>query len=502
MSITSESTTYGRPSMSPSRSAQAKSTPLIEVEKPKDDSIFWNDELLQLGHRIARDCDEAFSSSVLGSYPSEGTSFTRGASPFSISLGTPSPGYFPETPISPVTEGETQNNYDNRPLPPVPSEAPVTPSSHPIYGDNVQPIGQSKNFTLHSMNTDLVVPERRTVSEPVYMPSGREVRPLPSIRENTSEDWRNSGHNRATPVPIDTPGPVDKSLDYLSRVENSIRVVNSPTGQMRDQFADVPKPLNIRKTRPGPQGSGNPSSEHPHQDDTRQSSGEAQKSGQESGDPSRGGSQSSKMRMPSWFRRASKDDTSSQNSARIADNSIRSKEVLRDLDVNQLPQPASSQQEKKKPFRLSFWKNSKPDPKRFSLGMPSLHSRLHKLKMSSDVHIESDEGDLSAARKTGSRLDVWRDNEGGGREIEVHQSWFERLLRVKPAMRHLCFTIPRRRVRQEIAILLKEWRQYGIKDIEINKERNLVFARVDAKNSKSTRSDFTSGTFADQSLKS
>jgi len=122
--------------------------------------------------------------------------------------------------------------------------------------------------------------------------------------------------------------------------------------------------------------------------------------------------------------------------------------------------------------------------------------------MSSDVHIESDEGDLSAARKTGSRLDVWRDNEGGGREIEVHQSWFERLLRVKPAMRHLCFTIPRRRVRQEIAILLKEWRQYGIKDIEINKERNLVFARVDAKNSKSTRSDFTSGTFADQSLKS
>ncbi len=68
------------------------------------------------------------------------------------------------------------------------------------------------------------------------------------------------------------------------------------------------------------------------------------------------------------------------------------------------------------------------------------------------------------------------------RKIEVQQNWFARLFRVKPATRHLCFAISRRRARQEVAILLREWRRYGIEDVEVDKERNLVFARVGAKN--------------------
>lgn len=51
-------------------------------------------------------------------------------------------------------------------------------------------------------------------------------------------------------------------------------------------------------------------------------------------------------------------------------------------------------------------------------------------------------------------------------------------------MSYLCMVITRKRARQEIAILLREWRKYGIRDIQVDKERNIVFARVSAKNRK------------------
>lgn len=75
----------------------------------------------------------------------------------------------------------------------------------------------------------------------------------------------------------------------------------------------------------------------------------------------------------------------------------------------------------------------------------------------------------------------WKDNVST-RNIEPQQNWLARLFRVKPATEHLCFSIPRRRARQEIAILLREWRRYGIRDVQVDKDRNLVFGRVGAKN--------------------
>lgn len=85
----------------------------------------------------------------------------------------------------------------------------------------------------------------------------------------------------------------------------------------------------------------------------------------------------------------------------------------------------------------------------------------------------------------GTSHSVWSESDGGIRKIEVQQNWLARLFRVKPAMRHLCFNIPKRRARQEVAILLREWRKYGIKDVEVDKERNIIFARVGARNCKS-----------------
>ncbi len=83
---------------------------------------------------------------------------------------------------------------------------------------------------------------------------------------------------------------------------------------------------------------------------------------------------------------------------------------------------------------------------------------------------------------SGISQSAWSDSDGGIRKIEVQQNWLARLFRVKPAMRHLCFNITKRRARQEVAILLREWRRYGIKDVEVDKRRNIIFARVGAKN--------------------
>jgi serine/threonine-protein kinase HSL1, negative regulator of Swe1 kinase len=94
---------------------------------------------------------------------------------------------------------------------------------------------------------------------------------------------------------------------------------------------------------------------------------------------------------------------------------------------------------------------------------------------------------------------AWRDDDGDNasstqsvRKIEVHQNWLARLFRVKPATRYLCFSIPKRRSRQEIAILLREWRRYGMRDIEVDKERNIVFAGVGPKNCESRHHDHVS----------
>jgi len=71
------------------------------------------------------------------------------------------------------------------------------------------------------------------------------------------------------------------------------------------------------------------------------------------------------------------------------------------------------------------------------------------------------------------------------RQIEPQQNWLARLFHVKPAMMFICFSVSRRRARQEIAKLLKEWRKYGARDIVVEKERNIIFGRVGPQNCKS-----------------
>lgn len=65
-----------------------------------------------------------------------------------------------------------------------------------------------------------------------------------------------------------------------------------------------------------------------------------------------------------------------------------------------------------------------------------------------------------------------------------HQNWLARLLRIKPAVRVLCFQVSKVRTRREVAGVLRDWRKFGMRDIVVDRKAGRVFARVDVKNCK------------------
>ena len=70
------------------------------------------------------------------------------------------------------------------------------------------------------------------------------------------------------------------------------------------------------------------------------------------------------------------------------------------------------------------------------------------------------------------------------RRIRPQQTWFTRMLHIKPASKLLCFTVGKVRARQEVASILKAWKKYGLRDVVVDRARSLIFGRVDVKNCK------------------
>lgn len=70
------------------------------------------------------------------------------------------------------------------------------------------------------------------------------------------------------------------------------------------------------------------------------------------------------------------------------------------------------------------------------------------------------------------------------RQIEPQINWLAKLFNVQPASKYICCAVSKRRARQEIITILREWKRFGIRDVQIDKSRNIVFGRVAAKNCK------------------
>lgn len=69
---------------------------------------------------------------------------------------------------------------------------------------------------------------------------------------------------------------------------------------------------------------------------------------------------------------------------------------------------------------------------------------------------------------------------------EMQMNWLSRFLHIKPANKTLCFQIGRGKVRQDLVRLLRDWQRFGIRDVTFDRETNIVNARVDKNNRKST----------------
>ncbi|KAJ6787171.1 hypothetical protein PWT90_07928 [Aphanocladium album] len=435
-------------------------TPLVI----KNASTLFRDELRNFSNDIARNCDEAFRSSLVydESVMSEGDKKNRDSTPFSFSAESPSA-------ATEATEFSSKS-WHHRPLPPLPAEdgafsaattaANSRPSSGEGYGSGGEYVMDSTTQRAIAVSIPRQV-DRRSVSAPASNTNGKKKTVLPSINENSGANNISNDKSRISSAPQATSKQTHGStqdLKYLNNAENTIRMVmDSPAGQDDHQEAEAPVVkrkltkeelgrklhLNIaynadRNVEAGPYSAG----EEPL------SSGGVRK-------------------MRSWFRRASKADSEQETSP----HSLESQKSPAVSHSSQEPQSATTDgSSKRRAFSFPFWKNGRgPEPGTSVDG----------------EHIENDRP-LSAAeqarRKSSAVATVQSSGSGAQRNIEVKQNWLTRLFRVKPAISYMCMNLSRRKARQEVAILLREWRRYGIRDIQVDKQRNIIFARVAAKN--------------------
>ncbi|RGP68057.1 serine threonine- kinase domain [Fusarium sporotrichioides] len=422
-------------------------------------SEIFKEELRHFSSNIARDCDEAFKSSLIEEDSIAG------------SLTEPDRSQYESTPISFTIDAPdesapdildlTTKPFSNRPLPPLPtpsqdrdehSLAPTPIGSRPTTGDShleelraeQVKVAQPVVLTRHS--------ERRVVSAPAYHQKSKGNTALPSINE-TGAISNDKARIVSAPPHTPTKRGVDRirGIEYLSQVENSIRVVHSPGDESP---VKMPKPLNVRKKVAEPrQGNAAPFTQLPAPDSMSQRSGDGGTSANTTllDHSSQENSAVVKKKKTSWFKRASKVES---NHDRESVDWQDCNSYLTSSDGKRSDSTTTDAPSKKKTFSFNFWKSNKQRDSIMSIAK------------------EPDEKEERVSVELSAFI----------RNIEVKQNWLARLFRVKPAIDHICMTISRRRARQEVTILLREWRKYGIRDIQVDKQRNIVFAQVADKN--------------------
>lgn len=431
----------------------------------KDASVLFTEELRHFSSNIAKDCDDAFRSSLIEDESIAGSladldKRKREGTPFSLTLDGSSEATM-------VSEG-IKSPWDSRPLPPLPSEntlgsppaAASTPASyHAVSRDGDDAVYRTAVPILLSKQV-----ERRVVSAPAHSQSTRKTSMLPAINENGGANAANYDKARIVSAPPHTPKKPKQrngSLEYLSQAENTIRVVHSPTDPSP---VKAPAPLNVRKKTVTKSVGRNLHEHFAYDGEVR--NGLARESSMQN-------PPDTKKKKSSWFKRSSK--TESENGAPMVDMQHTQSSVSLQGRQRSDSLTSATGATKKKSFSFPFWKSNKNRDSVMSIGEEQ--EDVADGRQSRQANRRAVEKRTQPAwHKSGS--------DSSSRNIEVKQNWLARLFRVKPATSHLCMEISRKRARQEVAILLREWRRYGIKGIQVDKQRNIVFARLGPQNCK------------------
>ncbi|KAL7929604.1 hypothetical protein V8C35DRAFT_325032 [Trichoderma chlorosporum] len=413
----------------------------------KDASLLFNEELRHFSNNIAKDCDDAFRSSLIQDDSFSGSVADverkqRDSTPLSFTIGTPSEATAP-------TEF-SNGSWSSRPLPPLPSETGF--KSQQTTAVNSRPASRADN-------NDSLLDEINRLAFPLLLSnqSDRRVVSAPNYGQVPGVSTVNVEKPRIVSAPPHTP-PKKASrpmsgIEYLDQVETSIRVVTSPSALSP---VKIPEPLNVRK-KLTKEGLGQPL-QHPRGPNEGMVANYEQ-FGQDALQP---GFPSLAKKKKSWFRRSSKLDTDGETM--VESNGDKQRTVS--CETRQSGSSSSTAAStKKRNFSFPFWKSNR--------------SRDSKMINEDDPNQTIE----MATTKADKKGQAWhKSSSGSSRNIEVKQNWLTRLFRVKPATSCICMTLSRKRARHEVATLLRKWRRYGIMDIQVDKERNIVFARVGAEN--------------------
>ncbi|RYP06853.1 hypothetical protein DL764_002901 [Monosporascus ibericus] len=498
-SIAGDDTTFDRDHMAPTSLAKrarlsrnsgrggAGTLSMANLSQLRDETPTWMDELRHLGDSIAKDCDDAFNSTLLtcDSGIAEPTldpsmldfSLNSGMSPLAAS--TPN-----QTDQRPAESQHNSRPWDNRPLPKSPPHSDSV--LHEIMMAKNEAAGRRDSTNDSPGHVDRVMthldrlvqprepplstdPERRVTSAPIYSQYstkwGKDTVALPSIYEGARQDALGDREKQRA---VSVPGHWSeerKGLEFLAQRENTIRMVVSPSGP---GYYDVPAPLRIRKKDPpGVAAHAQPQEELTLRQQYRRDEMK-EPIAEEPATISRESSSATLKKKHSWLKRASRDKEATLNLRR--DPIAGSAESLTMTETNSSsghPLPPA----KKKSFSFAFWRNEKEKP--------SFELSLAGPEFSDSPSPEPVRMFNYPARPP--RNKKWND-QASSRNIEPRQNWLARLFRVKPATRYLCFLVSRRYARQEIVTALREWRKYGVRDVQMDKQRNIVFARVSKNN--------------------
>ncbi|CAK7268246.1 serine/threonine-protein kinase gin4 [Sporothrix epigloea] len=498
-----------------------------DVQPYRDVTPVWNEDLTDFSCKIAKDLDDAFMSSLLTTDSSDGdqvlSSKPKEQQPWHARPLPPSP------PKSESMQLEIEQAKAER--------AKVKARPKNAVGKKVARldstsigIATSSNAKLHARLIDvqpqpLGSDDRRIVSAPVYSQSGKAgVVPLPSIYEARQEVWPLVDKDKPRTVSAPSKSQAQyraqdiEELAHLAQPENTIRVVVSPTAIRGKGPTSTAIPHGLSGRISGTEAAAKLSTAEMQQKDRHRSTESLrldlqdqkqrrpnnrrevshrseiatetipEEGGTSNQDSMSGGSEKS-LTLPSrrsWFKRQSKLDMRERPASQI---SRHNEAAAAAPQIGVSPEATLT---KKKSLIFSFWKTSSRADDKLDVAEESLSKPQSPLDRPSQSRKDSRNSRNSAhgssrsknSNKTRSGRTSWydQDDDTNARKIDPQQNWLSRLFRVKPATRHLCLGMSQRRARQEVVMLLRDWRRYGMRDIEVDKERSIVFAKVGADN--------------------
>lgn len=425
----------------------------------KNASALFREELRHFSNDIARNCDEAFNSALVedDSVLTDEKRY-RDSTPFSFTLDSPS--------VATEATEFSNKSWQHRPLPPLPgedgalSDGTTAAGSRPSSGEGYGSGGEYVTDSAERRAISVMVPrqvDRRSVSAPTYNQISKKAPVLPSIYEHSGVS---NGADKSRIVSAPTHAAAKRgnelngSMEYLSKAENTIRVVNPAAEPAKETGPQLLK-KRLTKEELGRKLHLQIAYHADKADEPASSS---------TGDEPNSAGIVRKKR--SWFRRVSKTDTDND----VSPTTNQSQKSPAISSSSQEPQSATTDgSSKKRAFSFPFWKSNRgQDAKAMADGETD--------------HVEDDPAYAARKSQKNAIAGMQSSASGSQRNIDVKQNWLTRLFRVKPATSYICMTLSRRRARQEISLLFREWRRYGMRDIQVDKQRNIIFARVAAKN--------------------